>query len=404
MATYTYTAREINTGKERKGLVEASASSAAVVLLRNQNLIVTALVEKKDTKWDPNNMFKKYFGISAKDIFTFTREFSTMIASGLPVTQALRILASQTGSKYFKEILESVVRDVEGGSSLSKAFEKYPAIFGTIYLSLVRSGEVSGSLDKSMERLTANLEKSREFKGKIKGALIYPVVILIMMVAVMVVMLIFVIPKLTEMYSSMGVDLPLSTKIMIGMSNFLVADWWLVIIILVGLFFGIRYFKKTAVGKKLTSDLTFRIPVFGQLLKLSQIAEFTRNLGILVGSGIPIIDALKVSKESLQNDSLRLTIDKAISSVGRGQPLSQLIASDPNFPLLVSQMIQVGEETGRLDKVLGDVAAYFESESDFAVKNLSAALEPLIMVVLGAGVGLMIISIITPIYKITTSF
>jgi len=327
-----------------------------------------------------------------------------MISSGLPISQSLRILASQTSSGYFRDIINFIIREVEGGTSLSKAMENYPKVFNVIFLSLIRSGEMSGNLDQVLERLAANLEKDREFKGKLKGALIYPIIVMIMMVGVMVLMLVFVIPKLTDMYSSMGVDLPLPTKIMIGLSHFIIGYWWIVILAVIGLSFIWRSFKKSPFGKHQLDILIFKLPVFGGLTKMSQLAEFTRDLGLLIGSGVPIIDALKISREALLNDLLRATVDRAVTSVGKGRTLSSIIASDPNFPPLISQMIQVGEETGRVDKVLLDVAHFFESETDFAVKNLSAALEPLIMVCLGAGVGVLIVSIITPIYKLTTSF
>ena len=207
MPTFNYFARNQETAQEHKGLVEAASLSAAATLLRNQRLIVTKLVEKKEDEWSLEVLGKKLRGVSSKDLFAFTREFSTMVSSGLPITGALRILSAQSGSSYFKEILGSIIRDVEGGIPLSKALEKYPQVFNVIYVNLVKSGELSGTLDKVLERLAANLDKERELKGKVKGALIYPIIVVLMMVGVMVVILVFVIPKLTEMYSSMGVDL-----------------------------------------------------------------------------------------------------------------------------------------------------------------------------------------------------
>ena len=404
MPLFNYSARDIQTGKDRKGLVEAATTQSAVVLLRGQDLVITSLTQKKENELTVDSIFEKFKGVSSGELFTFTREFSTMLSSGLTVTGALRILEAQTTSKYFRSVLQSITRDVEGGLALSKALEKFPKVFDTIYVNLVHSGEISGTLDKVLERLTANLEKDREFKGKLKGALIYPLIIVVMMAGVMGVMLIFVVPKLTSMFVSMGQELPLPTKIMVGLSDFLVNYWWAAIAILIGAIFGLNRFRATALGKHLIDTVIFKLPVFGPLIKMAQLAEFTRDLGLLIGSGIPIIDSLKASRASLTNELLRATIDKAVGSVGRGQTLSSIIASDPQFPMLIPQMLKVGEETGRIDKVLLEVAHYFESESDFAVKNLTAALEPIIMVVLGVGVGVMILSIITPIYKLTSSF
>ncbi|MCX6783489.1 MAG: type II secretion system F family protein [candidate division WWE3 bacterium] len=404
MALYTYKAREISSGHERKGLVEANSQPSALTLLRNQGLLIISMTEKKEA----DDIFKfanKFFNkASGKDIYNFTRQLNTMISSGLPLVSAIRTLQGQTSSKYFKELLDSVVRDIEGGSQLSKALEKYPTSFDKLYLSLLRAGEVSGTLDKVLDRLSVNLEKSREFKGKLTGAMIYPIVIMVMMTGVVGVMMIFVMPKLGEMFTSMNVDLPITTKIMFGASHFVAGYWWAIIIAGGAFAYGFRAFKKTPFGKHFLDVLIFKLPIFGSIVKMSQLAQFTRNLGVLIGSGVPIIDSLKITKDSLSNTLLRDTIDKSIGSVGRGMPLSQIIASDSNYPKLVSQMLQVGEETGKIDKVLLDIAAYFESETDFAVKNLSSAMEPLIMVILGAGVGVLIFSIITPIYKLTTSF
>lgn len=403
MPTFSYTAREINTAKARKGLVEAATSVAALTLLRNQGLVVSALAEKREEPFSWQNLVK-VMGVSSKDLFTFTRELATMVSSGLAVSQALRILAQQTKASYFRKVLESILHDVESGVALSKSLEKHPQVFNVIYVSLVRSGELSGTLDKVLERLAINLEKERELRGKVIGALVYPAIIVTMMLGVMIIMLIFVIPKLTDMFASMNLDLPLTTKILIWSSKFLVTYWWLVILVIVSLIALFNNVKKTPLGRRYLDTFLFKLPVFGHLLKISQLAEFTRDLGVLVASGIPIMEALKSARGALRNSLLQQTIDLAVTGVGKGQPLSQIIAADPIYPAIIPQMLSVGEETGRVDKVLLDVSRYFESETDFAVKNMSAALEPLIMVVLGAGVGLLIISIITPIYKLTSSF
>jgi type IV pilus assembly protein PilC len=327
-----------------------------------------------------------------------------MLSSGLRLPQALEILCLQAKKQSLKNILQSVQKSVEGGSSLSVSLGKYPDVFDKTYIALLRAGEASGNLDKVTLRLSENLEKERELKGKIKGALVYPIIISLAMVGVFVIVMIFVIPKLTQMYASLNVDLPLPTKVMIAISNFMVKRWWALLLLIIGGVFGFAKFRKTASGRYHVARLVSFMPIFGGLSTQSQVAEFTRTLALLLSSGVPIVESLNIASDAASNPIMRDSLAKASNLVEKGLPLSDAIRRDKNFPEFVYQMCAMGEETGRMDDAFIKVSGYYEMEVDRIVKNLTTAMEPLIMVGLGAMVGILIISIITPIYKLTSSF
>jgi len=296
------------------------------------------------------------------------------------------------------------MRDVEGGSSLGSALEKYPNLFSPTYISLVKAGESSGNLDKVLERLADRLERTREFRGKVKGAMVYPVIILIAMAVVISALMIFVVPQLSSLYDDFGLALPLQTRLLIGLSDFMVGFWWL---ILIGIFGGMtlfRKFKKTPAGKRLVDSFTLRLPIFGKLTKQVLLVEFTATLGLLVGAGIHLLDALSILTDAMGNVLFKESLQDVAKKVEKGLPMGTAFEHHEIFPTILSQMVKVGEETGTLDDSLGRLSTYFENESNQTVKGLTTAIEPLIMVILGVSVGFIVFSIITPIYNLTTQF
>jgi type IV pilus assembly protein PilC len=294
-----------------------------------------------------------------------------------------------------KEVLGGMLADVQGGNSLAKSMAKHPDVFDKVTVALVEAGEASGKLDLLLTQLADNLEKERDFRSKTRGALIYPAVIGIAMVAVFIIMM---------LYEDIGADLPLPTKILIAISNLLVNGWWALLAVLgVGGFIAYKYLS-TDKGKYRLANFTFKFPIFGKLNKESELARFSRTLGLLIGAGIPITQALEIVANAMSNVLYRDSILAAEKQVEKGVPLSVPIRADPNFDPLISQMIAVGEETGKMDEVLGKVAGFFESQAETSIKNLSTALEPIILVVLGVMVGGLVLSIITPIYNLTTQF
>ncbi len=371
--------------------------------MRSRNLIVIALTVQTEGM-QLKNLFAFLQRVSLNDQVNFTRQLSTMINAGLPMTEALSLLRSQARTTTMMQVVDNILRDVEGGSSLAVAVGKHPEVFSKIYISLVKAGEAAGVLDQILMRLADNLEKERDFQGKVKGALVYPVIVIIGMMGVVFIMMIFVIPRLTSMYKDMGADLPLPTKILISLSSFLVGFWWLVGVGIVGLVVLFLRWKKTKAGKNALDHLMFKLPIAGPLFQQINLTEFTRTLGLLVGAGIPIIEALKIVSEAVDNVIYQDGIVEAARQVEKGFPLSQPLSQNSNFPALLGQMVKTGEETGKMDEILMRMSLFYESESERAIKGLTTAIEPIIMVVLGVGVAFLILSIILPIYKLTSAF
>ncbi len=395
---FTYTAKDAR-GKTKTGFVEAASVDQVAEILRSRNLVPTEIKEKKISSL--SFLLNRLRGISEGEKTIFTRQLATMVAAGLPLARALEILTVQTRNPRFREVLSSSLRDIQAGTALSSSLEKHEGVFSRVYISLIRAGEASGALDKILLRLAESQEKRREFIGRTKGALIYPAIVVVGMVVVFIMMMTFVIPKLTDMYRDLGANMPLPTKIMIGISDIITGFWWLLLPLAAGLAFGLWRFGRTDYGRNFLARIFLRVPIFGPISSQSQLAELTRTLGLLIQSGVPILTALDISKGAVGNVLYIEAIDKAAISVEKGAPLSAAIKNDPLFPPSLGQMVEVGEETGKVDEVLFKISYFFESEVDQSVKNLSTALEPIIMVLLGVMVGFLILAVILPIYSLT---
>ena len=396
---FSYTAKDPE-GKTKTGFIEAASTDQAAEILRDRNLVPTEIKEKQVSPLA--FLFNSLRRISGKEITVFTRQLATMVGAGLPLARALEVLTLQTSNPRFREVLSTILRDVQSGVSLSSSFEKHEGVFPRVYISLIRAGEASGSLDKIMLRLADNQEKNQEFKARTKGALIYPTIVVVGMIGVFFMMMTFVIPKLTDMYKDLGADLPLPTKILMAISGLFVRFWWgIILLAILGVFAFLR-FRQTDYGRRAVARFSLRLPIVGPITTQSQLAELSRTLGLLIGSGVPILTALDVSKGALGNVLFRESIEKASISVEKGAPLSTALKSDPLFPPLVGRMVEVGEETGKMDELLFKISKFFESAVDQSVKNLSTALEPIIIVLLGLMVGFLILAIILPIYSLTS--
>lgn len=384
-----------------KGKVEARNIKQAAAILSNRQLLVITVTPLTD---DTLSVIRgALFGVKRDDVVNFTRQLSTMIDAGLPLVNALSILVRQ-GSATFSRLLAQVQQDVEGGAPFAKALEKHPKVFSKIYTQLVFAGEAGGVLDDVLLRLAENLEKDKEFRAKTKSALIYPVIILIAMFVVGIVMMIFVIPQLTEMYADFGAELPTPTRLLIGISNFMVSFWWLMSLVIAGGIFLLRNYRRTEAGRFAMDTLVLRIPIFGTLIKKIILTEFTRTLSLLLGAGVSLIQALEIVTEGVENVVYKKSLREVTQFVEKGVSLSQALGRYENFPPILHQMVNVGEETGKLDEVLRKLSIYFESETEHAVKNMTTALEPMIMILLGIGVGAMVIAVIMPIYNLTSQF
>jgi type IV pilus assembly protein PilC len=393
-----YTAKDLN-GKTVRGLVEAGSINAAAGILREQKMLPLTFVEvKKSTSLFSLLSMKK--GVSATDLTNFTRQLATMITAGLPLTDALNLLKVQSSSAM-SVVIGVVLADVQSGVSLSASMAKHPNVFNRVYVALVKAGESAGLMEKILNRLADTAEKSREFKGKVVGAMIYPIIILIGMVGVMVLMILLVIPKLSALYKDFDADLPVATKALIAISDFSVNWWWAVLIIIGGIIFGLKAVMKTEYGKVTWARAVFKMPVMGPLLKQSTLAEFARIMALLLSAGVSVVESLRISADSMGNMVAERDVKKIANQVEKGFPVSISFSESETFPQIFGQMVAVGEETGKMDDVLTKLSYYFESESEQKVKGLTTAIEPIILIIMAVGIGFLMYAIVMPIYGIT---
>ncbi len=402
MAVFQYKARKAD-GGIMSGLVEAPNESVAARLLHEKQLFVIGLTQSNES-FSAKAFSRKLQRVSFGDVVNFTRQLATMIVAGLPIPEALTILRSQSTNKTFVSMLDDVERQIVGGGALADALAKYPTYFSNTYIALVRAGESSGTLDQVLIRLADILESQREFRSKVQGAMIYPVIIMVGMTGVVFIMMTVVIPKLTDLYKDFNIDLPASTKLLMSISSFFVSYWWLMIAAGFGAITLFGRWRKTPEGELVVDTLLLNVPLFGELQKKVMLVEFTRTLGMLIASGIHILEGLQILRASLGNVVFRNAIGEIAKKVEKGFPLGDTFSQYAVFPPIVSQMMKVGEETGKLDDTLIKLSKYFETESEHLVKGLTTAIEPIIMVVLGVGVGFIVISVITPIYNLTSQF
>ncbi len=400
MPIYKYTAKN-EYGESVKGKVEARNKSHAASALISRNLLVIDIVSIADSSL--NFIQSKFGGVKTDDVVNLTRQLATMISAGLPLATALAILQEQS-KPAMSAIVSKVLQDIEGGSTFAKALQEHPGVFSRVYIQLVRAGEIGGMLDGVLERLAETLEKQKDFAAKTKGAMIYPAIVMIAMLVVGFVMMVFVMPQLTAMYKDFGAELPITTKILIGMSDFMVKFWWLFIGGAVAGFFGVRTWSKTEAGERIIDELLFKIPVIGNLRVKLILTEFARTLSLLIHAGVSLLESLEIVGTAISSYSFRNAVLDSKEEVEKGANLSASLGSHEVFPSILSQMVAVGEETGRMDEILLKLSEYYEKESEYGVKNLTAMMEPLIMIVLGIGVGFLVISIMMPIYSLTTQF
>jgi type II secretory pathway component PulF len=400
MPIFVYKARDFS-GVDHQGTIDTVDSSRAARILSKKGLVVTSIKEKKAASPLFENLFNR---VSFDELVIATRQLATMIDSGLVLSESVDILVSQQSNPRFKKVLETVSRDLKSGLDLAGSLRKHPNVFPPLYCSLVKAGEQAGNLDVILNEMANNLERDREFRSRVRGAMIYPIMIILMMVVVIVVMMIFVIPRLTSLYSETDAELPLPTRILIGSSDFLVNYWWMILATLV---IGGIVFKKwvsTPEGKYKFDVFLLKVPLIGKVIRGTALTNFTRTFGLLTVAGVPILDSITIVAEVIGNSVYRKALMETRLGVERGLTMSAQLQLVGVFPNIIPQMYRVGEETGKIDKVSFKMADYFESEVDHLVKNLTVIIEPLILVVLGIGVAFLVLSIILPIYKLTTSF
>ncbi|OGM18466.1 hypothetical protein A2686_02570 [Candidatus Woesebacteria bacterium RIFCSPHIGHO2_01_FULL_38_10] len=399
MKLYKYKAKD-EKGNFVIGEVEAKSQEHAARLVRQRGNIVISISEKRELSF----IFLKNLTqrVSGGEVARFTRQISTMVTAGLPLTETLSILHTQARGSMQK-IISAILSRVGEGESLSSAMSMHPKVFSKTYVALIKSGEAGGVMDEVLEKLAENIEKQQEYSGKVKSAMVYPLIILLGMVGVVIIMFIFVVPRLTTLYSQFEAELPLSTKIVIGISEFLVNFWPIVIIGFTILVWGFNVYRSNLSGRKKIDSLVFQIPFVGELQKQIILADFTRTLSLMTESGVSVLESLSISSEVINNSLISDALSDMTKMVEKGFPLAFAFSRHPEaFPITLAQMVAVGEETGKMDEVLAKASHIFEIESDQKVKVLTSAMEPLILILLGVGVAFLIISIIMPIYKLTT--
>jgi type IV pilus assembly protein PilC len=382
------------------GEVTAENEAAVIETLRKRNIIVSSVRPK------PKDLKSLSFGavkVSGKDLSIFTRQFATMINAGLPLVQCLEILGGQTENPTLRKVIEQVKSDVEGGSTLAEAMKRQKTTFSDLYINMAAAGEAGGILDNILNRLAVYLEKNEALVGKVKRAMIMPIILATVAIGAAAILLIFVIPIFEKMFASMGAKLPGPTLFVVGLSKFL--QKWIVVILVVGVgaVIGLQRWYKTDKGQLFLDNLMLKLPVLGNLQQKSAIARFARTLGTLLSSGVAILDALEITAKTAGNRVVMDAIMAARKSIGGGETISGPLKTMKIFPPMVVQMVAVGEATGGLDEMLNKIADFYDEEVDGAVEGLTAAMEPIIMVVLGAGIGGLVIAMYLPIFTMTSA-
>ncbi len=388
-------------GETLRGEMEASSKQAVISRLRAQRIQpVLGRIKEKGRGLDMEINISLGSPVSQKEIVVFTRQFATMIDAGLPLVQCLEILSNQADNKAFQKVLRAVKEDVEGGSTFAAALKKHPKVFNELYCNMVAAGEVGGILDTILKRLAAYMEKAVKLKSKIKGAMIYPSCIVSAAVLVTGILLVYVIPVFADLFHSFGKALPAPTQFVINLSNFTINYIWYIIGGLVATVVAVILAYKTERGKFAIHALLLKLPVFGELIRKSAVARFTRTLGTLVSSGVPILDALTITAKTSGNKIVERAVMKTRASISEGKTIAEPLIESSVFPPMVCQMIGVGETTGALDTMLQKIADFYEDEVDNSVANLTSLMEPIVILFLGVVIGGLVISMYLPIFKL----
>ncbi len=394
MPVYLFKARSVN-GDHTQGEMSAANEAEVVGLLRKRRLVVLNVREK------PREFnIRLGSGIKTKDLVLFTRQFATMINAGLPLVQSLDILASQQAKPRVAAKIRAILGDVEAGSTLADAMRKHRDFFSEIYVNMIAAGEAGGILDTILLRLAEYLEAADKLKRKVRGAMFYPLTVMTFAAGAVAALLIFVIPTFAQFFTSAGVALPLPTRIVMGLSDFLLGYWWAVLAVLAGALYLLRAYRNTPQGKLATDRLLLHTPVIGQVLRKAAIARFSRTLGTLVQSGVSILEGLEITARTAGNRVIEDAVMESRVSIAGGETIAEPLKKSEVFPPMVVQMINVGEQTGGLDEMLGKIADFYDEEVESSVAALTSIIEPIMIVFLGAIVGGMVVAMYLPIFDI----
>ncbi len=388
----------IKKDKKIKKRFEAESEQALLNNLRDLGLIPIKITPIK------RGGIKFLQRVSFNDIVDFTRQLSMMLNAGLSLVDSLEILKKQVNKESLYKLYDDIDKEIRAGKSLSFALQKYPQYFGNVYIALVKAGEASGKLSEILLRLADNLDRQREFRGKLKGALIYPALIIVAMIGVVFIMVTFVLPKLLSIYKDFNVDLPVTTQLLIAVSDFSQKYWPIILAYTVGVGVVIKKYLETERGKRVLDEFLLSLPVVGNVIAKGVLVESTRTLAILTHSGVSILDGLKIIIDTTDNLVFKDAFKRVYEEVRKGVSMGEAMQNEEVFPPMLVQMVRVGENTGHLDDTLYRIAKFFEMESELAIKAMTSLIEPIILIVLALGVGFLVLSVITPIYNLTSSF
>jgi type IV pilus assembly protein PilC len=401
MLTYNFVARDPASGKRVKSTVQADSEQSAAKLIRAEGLVPVDITISKEGTF---SLLGKLNRIKAKDRVLFSRQLATLLNAGLPLIQSLRNVNNQTESKPLKVIIGHIIADIEAGSTLAKAMGKYPRVFNQVYISLIAAGETSGTLDKALERLADQQEKDADIISKVRGAMIYPVIVLLVMIAVVGFMLIKVIPQVKTLYSETGgLTLPLITQILLNISSLLINWWWVILIVVIIIAVFMSRWARTLGGKNVIDAVKMRVWPIGPLFMKMYMARFCRTGTTLVASGVSLIPMLNITAQAVDNVHVASSITKAIEKVKAGKSLGQSLENDPNFLELVPNMLKIGEQSGSMEQMLGKAADYYEKELDNEIKAIQTIIEPVMMILMGIVAFAIVAAVLLPIYNLASN-
>ncbi|MBR5939180.1 type II secretion system F family protein [Candidatus Saccharibacteria bacterium] len=398
MKRFSYKAKDKSTGKLIKGNIQAENERTAGRLLIEQGYVPESISEQG------TGLLSKGNRITTKDRIMFTRQMATLIGAGLPLAASLRTVVEQTQNKSMKNIAEEILANVEAGKSLHESFSHYPQVFNGVYLALIQAGEASGTLDLALKRLADQEEKDAAMMSKIRGALVYPGIILAVIIAVLAFMMIAVVPQVEDLYNDMHQELPGLTNILVDITNFFGSFWWLILLIVIGIIGGIYYsVKYTTPGRKAMDAFKINVPIFGGLFRKLYVSRFARTCEMMLATGVPMLDSVKISINAVNNVVVEEEYSKALESIKGGKPLSKSLKDREYMLPLVHQMASIGEESGKIDEMLGKAAQVYENELDEQINNISTMIEPILMVVMAGLIGVVVGGTLLPIYSLVNS-
>ena len=397
MKRFTYKAKEQTTGKVIKGTIQAETERVAGKLLVDRGYVPELLKE------EGSGLAEKMNKVTAKDRINFTRQFATLVGAGLPIAQALRTVSEQNDNKSMKAIIEEILADIEAGRALSVAFEKHPDVFDKVYLSLIKAGETSGTLDQSLRRIADQEEKDQRMLSKIKSAMAMPLITLFVIIVVFIYMMLEVVPHVESLYNDLGEELPVLTVIMVGIKDFLLNFWWLALIIVAVFVAFFMQWRKTDGGIRSMALLKLNVPMFNGLFRILYMARFSRMSQILLSTGVAVLDTMNIAGESTANVVVQENVNKAAEKVQSGRTMSDALKDQEYIMPLVYQMAAIGEQSGKMDEMLGKAAQVFEDELDEKIATISAMIEPLMMIMLAIVAGLLVGGVLFPIYSLVNS-